>query len=75
MNKKGAGIGAAIGAMIGLMIGLNTPKGLDLLPALSAAPDIESKVNIFILILILAALGGFIGAVGEQLAKRVSNLF
>ena len=74
MSKAGASIGAGIGALIGLIIGLNTPDGLELLPALNSAPDIESKVNIVILIFFLSVIGSIIGAFGEQIADAVSRI-
>ena len=75
MSKTGAGIGAGIGVLIGLIIGLNTPDGLELLPAMNSAPDIVSKVNIAILIFFLSALGSIIGAFGEQIVDIVSGMF
>ena len=74
MSKAGAGIGAGIGASIGLIIGLNTPDGLELLPALNSAPDIESKVSIAILIFFLSAIGSIIGAFGEKIVDAVSRI-
>jgi len=75
MSKESAGIGAGIGALIGLIIGLNTPDGLDLLPTLNSAPNIESKVNIAILIFFLSTIGSVIGAFGEQIADIISGMF
>jgi hypothetical protein len=75
MSKELAGIGAGIGAFIGLMIGLSSPTGLELIPAMNAAPDIESKVNIAIVIFILATIGAIIGGLGEQIADTVSGMF
>ena len=75
MSKKLAGIGAGIGAFVGLMIGLSSPTGLELIPAMNAAPDIESKVNISIIIFILATIGAVIGRLGEQIVNAISGIF
>lgn len=75
MSKELAGIGAGIGALIGLIFALSSPTGLELIPAMNAAPDIESKVNIGVVIIILATIGAVIGGLGEQIADTVSGMF
>ena len=75
MSKELAGVGAGIGGLIGLLIGLSSPTGLELIPAMNSAPDIESKINIAVLVIFLSVIGSLIGAFGEQLADAVNGMF